>query len=231
MSAPTHRTAAALAGRRVWLCDLDGTLVDSAPAHEAAFRTALAEISPGLLGSFEYGAHAGASTRQVVRELGVDPALAERVVGRKQRLYRAYVRDGAVAVLPGARRLLTLLTGRGHAAYLVTSASRESAAGVLRACALSGYFRGVLTADDVPYGKPDPRFYRRACQAWAVDPASAVVLEDSAHGVASAVGAGLLTLQVHGGAPADGAVPVRDLEEIVSLLESETPGTGVDPVG
>ncbi|GII05993.1 HAD family hydrolase [Planobispora takensis] len=226
MSALTHRAAAALAGRRVWLCDLDGTLVDSAPAHEAAFRTALAEISPGSLGSFDYGAHAGTATRQVVRELGVDPALAERVAGRKQRLYRAYVRDGAVAVLPGARRLLGLLAERGHAAYLVTSASRDSATGVLRACALAGYFRGVLTADDVPYSKPDPRLYRQACLTWAVDPADAVVLEDSAHGVASAVGAGLLTLQVHGDAPADGAVPVRDLGEIVSLLEAEAGPVG-----
>nr|BFE80157.1 hypothetical protein GCM10020093_027580 [Planobispora longispora] len=71
MSATARRTAAALAGRRAWLCDLDGTLVDSAPAHEAAFRAALAEISPEALGSFDYGAHMGASTRQVVEDLGV----------------------------------------------------------------------------------------------------------------------------------------------------------------
>ncbi|GGS56389.1 hydrolase [Planobispora rosea] len=220
MSPLTRRTAAALAGRRAWLCDLDGTLVDSAPAHEAAFRAALAEISPGSLGSFDYGAHTGASTRQVVEDLGVDPALVERVAGRKQQLYRAYVRGGAVAVLPGAHRLLALLADRGCAAYLVTSGSRDSVTRVLDACALTGYFRGVLTADDVSCSKPDPGFYRQACRTWAVDPARAVVLEDSSHGVASAVGAGLLTLQVHGGAPAAGAVPVRDLEEIVSLLEA-----------
>ncbi|GAA3447354.1 HAD family hydrolase [Planomonospora venezuelensis] len=221
MSAVTRRTAAVLAGRRVWLCDLDGTLVDSAPAHEAAFRAALAEVSPGLSGSFDYGAHTGASTRQVVEGLGVDPALAEGVIRRKQRLYRAYVLDGAVPVLPGAHRLLALLADRGHTAYLVTSGSRDSVTRVLEACALTGYFRGVLTADDVSCSKPDPDFYRRACDAWAVDPRGAVVLEDSAHGVASAVGAGLLTLQVHGAAPAAGAVPVRDLEEIVSLLGTD----------
>ncbi|MBG0832964.1 HAD family phosphatase [Planomonospora sp. ID67723] len=218
MNAVARRTAAALAGRRVWLCDLDGTLVDSAPAHEAAFRAALAEISPELPGSFDYSAHMGASTRQVVEGLGVDPLLVTGVIRRKQRLYRAYVRDGAVAVLPGAYRLLTLLADRGHAAYLVTSGSRDSVTRVLEACALTGYFRGVLTADDVACSKPDPGFYRQACDLWAVDPAGAVVLEDSAHGVASAVGAGLLTLQVHGTAPAAGAVPVRDLEEIISLL-------------
>lgn len=52
-------TRPSLAGRRVWLCDLDGTLVDSAPAHEAAFRDAIAELTPGLLESFRYAEHAG----------------------------------------------------------------------------------------------------------------------------------------------------------------------------
>nr|BFE80156.1 hypothetical protein GCM10020093_027570 [Planobispora longispora] len=85
----------------------------------------------------------------------------------------------------------------------------------------------MLTADDVPCSKPDPGFYRRACQIWSVDPADAVALEDSAHGVASAVGAGLLTLQVHGDVPVAGAVRVRDLDEVVSLLGTQ-PGTQLD---
>jgi beta-phosphoglucomutase-like phosphatase (HAD superfamily) len=62
--------------------------------------------------------------------------------------------------------------------------------------------------------------YREACRRWAVDPDDAVAVEDSAHGVASALGAGLVTLQVHATGPAaPGAVPVRHLDEIVSLLD------------
>lgn len=51
-----------------------------------------------------------------------------------------------------------------------------------------------------------------------------MVLEDSAHGVASAVGAGLTTLHVHTAEPAPGAVAVRDLEQILSLLYAEVGG-------
>ncbi|MFG1948124.1 HAD family hydrolase [Nonomuraea sp. NPDC048826] len=217
--------AAVVGGRRVWLCDLDGTLVDSASVHAAAFRAALAEHAPSLLGGFRYDAHAGATTREVIAGLGADGDLAERLVHRKQRLYREYVAAGRVPVFPGARRLLDRLTTDGRTAYLVTSGSRGSVERVLAACSLAGYFGGVLTGDDVPSGKPDPAFYRHACERWAVDPGDAVALEDSGHGVASAVGAGLVTLQVNAAEPAPGATQVRDLDEIVDFLDGGVSGS------
>jgi HAD superfamily hydrolase (TIGR01509 family) len=207
-----------IAGRRVWFCDLDGTLVDSGPVHRAAFRNAIAEIRPGLLDSFRYEAGAGASTIDVVAGLGTDAETAERLTRRKQQLYRTYVDAGLVTVFPGARRLLDHLVRRGRAVYLVTSGSRSSVERVLAATALRGSFRGVLTGDDVPSSKPDPMIYHDACRRWKIDPDDAIAVEDSAHGVASAVGAGLVTLQVHTTEPAFGALAVRHLDEIVSLL-------------
>lgn len=216
------RTAPSLAARRVWLCDLDGTLVDSAPAHEAAWRDALAELAPGLPASFRYAEHAGAATRDVVARLGVTGELADRLVRRKQRLYRRYAEGGLVTVMPGAHRLLDRLAATGRAAYLVTGGSRASVTRVLAACGLAGRLRGVLTADDVPWSKPDPRVYAHACRLWSVDPAEAVAVEDSAHGVAAATGAGLPTFQLCAADPLPGAIGVRSLDEIVSLLDLET---------
>ncbi|MGI5267958.1 HAD family hydrolase [Nonomuraea sp. CA-218870] len=213
--------AALVTGRRAWLCDLDGTLVDSAPVHAAAFRAAIAELAPSALGSFRYDAHAGATTREVVAGLGLGGDVAERLVRRKQRLYREYVEVGRVPLFPGARRLLGRLSTGGRTAYLVTSGSRGSVDRVLAACSLGGYFSGVLTGDDVLSGKPDPACYRQACERWSVDPDDAVVVEDSPHGVASAVAAGLVTLQVHAAEPAAGAVQVRDLDEIADCLDRE----------
>ncbi len=220
---------AAVAERRVWLCDLDGTLVDSGPAHEAAFRDAIAELAPDLLPGFRYERYAGLSTRIVMaRLLAAHPHaggdLAALLARRKQRLYRRYVDEGKVAVLPGARRLLRRLALAGRTAYLVTSGSRGSVERVLVACELGGYFGGVLTADDLTVSKPDPRFYREACELWSVPPSDAVAVEDSPHGVASAVGAGLVTLQVHTARPAPGAVAMPGLDAIASLLDAEPAG-------
>lgn len=212
-AAPRRRRTAG-----VWFLDLDGTLVDSGPVHDAAFRAALAEVAPGLLGGFDYGAHAGAGTGDVARALGLAGADAARLVRRKREIYRAHVGAGKVTAFPGAHRLLDRLAERGRPAYLVTSGSHGSVARVLAACGLEGRVRGVLTGDDVPAGKPDPAFYRAACARWSVDPADAVAVEDSAHGAASAVGAGIRTLLVHAAAPAPGAVPMRDLDAIADLL-------------
>ncbi|MFI9841667.1 HAD family hydrolase [Nonomuraea sp. NPDC051941] len=213
--------AGLVAGRRVWLCDLDGTLVDSFPAHEAAFRQAVAELIPAALPSFRYADHAGASTAEVAALLTGDREVAARLARRKQALYREFVAAGRVRPFPGARRLLDRLSARGRVAYLVTAGSRGSVERVLAGSSLGACFRGLLTADDVPVSKPDPEFYGLACRRWGVDPAEAVVLEDSAHGVASAVGAGLATLHVHTTEPAPGAVAVRGLEDLVSLLEDK----------
>lgn len=223
---PAPAAAAALAARRAWLFDLDGTLVDSAPAHEAAFRGALARLAPELLGAFRYDARAGASTREVITGLGAAPEAVEPLVRLKQRLYREHVAAGRVAVFPGAHRLLGRLTARGRAVYLVTSGSRGSVARVLERCRLGGYFRGVLTGDDVPFSKPDPRCYRYACRLWSIPAAEAVAVEDSAHGTAAALGAGLPTFQVHAATPLPAAIPVHDLEELASLLDPEVTADG-----
>ncbi|WP_412515994.1 HAD family hydrolase [Actinomadura madurae] len=204
----------------IWLCDLDGTLVDSTPVHDAAFRAALAETAPELLGSFRYERHAGASTDEVAAVLGLGTDGARRLIGAKRRHYRAYVDAGRVKVFPGARRFLAALAAGGQPAYLVTSGSRGSVERVLAACSLGGWFRGVLTGDDVPVSKPDPAFYRRACERWGIAPDEAVAVEDSVHGVASAVGAGLTTFQVHAAEPAPGAVHLSGLDDLAGLAET-----------
>ncbi|URM98135.1 HAD family phosphatase [Actinomadura madurae] len=204
----------------IWLCDLDGTLVDSTPVHDAAFRAALAETAPELLGSFRYERHAGASTDEVAAVLGLGTDDARRLAGAKRRHYRAYVDAGRVKVFPGARRFLAALAAGGQPAYLITSGSRGSVERVLAACSLGGWFRGVLTGDDVPVSKPDPAFYLRACERWGIGPDEAVAVEDSAHGVASAVGAGLTTFQVNAAEPAPGAVHLGGLDDLAGLAET-----------
>ena len=53
------------------------------------------------------------------------------------------------------------------------------------------HFDVVRTRDDVALAKPAPDLFLAACQALGVDPAEAVVLEDSAHGATAARAAGV----------------------------------------
>jgi HAD superfamily hydrolase (TIGR01509 family) len=210
--------ATLLAVRRHWLLDLDGTLVDSGSAHAAAFRAAIGELAPDRLAGFHYAAYAGTTTADVAARLGLTGTVAAELVRRKQALYRAAVDAGRVRALPGAHRLLDRLAELGRGSYLVTSASRASVDRVVRACGLDRHLKDTLTGDDLVTGKPDPAVYREACRRFAIDPGDSVVVEDSAHGVASALGAGLLTVQVHAADPVPGAIAVPGLDRLADLL-------------
>lgn len=209
--------AASPAVRTCWLFDLDGTLVDSGPAHDRAYRVALAELWPAGLTGFRYAEHLGRPTAEVVAGLGA-PA---PVVARKQALYRRYVDEGQVTATPGAVELLAALAGRGR--YVVTGASRASADRVLAATGLDRWFAGMVAAEDVTAGKPDPAAYREACRRFAPagDLGTVVAVEDSPQGVRSAVAAGLLTVHVGGPggpAPVGAALTVASLDALRQLL-------------
>lgn len=207
-----------LADRTCWLFDLDGTLVDSVPAHARAYEQALATLWPAALAGFRYADHLSRPTAEVMASLVPDPVVAGSLVALKQSLYRSFVDDGLVRELPGASRLLAGLAERGRSLHVVTGASRASADRALRATGLGRHLASAVTAEDVASGKPFPDAYVEACRRFAAgDRATAVAIEDSPHGVASALGAGLLTVHI-GGSAAPGVLAVRDLDELAEAV-------------
>jgi beta-phosphoglucomutase-like phosphatase (HAD superfamily) len=54
----------------------------------------------------------------------------------------------------------------------------------------------VLTAEDIPRGKPEPGVYLLAAQRFGIAPRQMMVLEDSANGCRAAVSAGAFTVAV-----------------------------------
>lgn len=175
-----------------FLFDLDGTLVDSSPLHDRAFRETLARHAPESLPGFDYEAAKGRTTSEAFRALGiVESGEVARLTGVKQGLFRAMVKGGELEPIPGARELLSVLREAGHVLYLVTSGSRVSVTMTLEATALAGSFAGIITSDDVRRGKPDPAPFLTCLTRFALDPTSALAVEDAPSGIASARAAGL----------------------------------------
>ena len=189
-----------LLAREVVLFDLDGTLVDSSPAHEAAFVETLRGVSSELASSFDYGKVRGQKTKDVFDALGLhDPSL----IDEKQRRYREAVARGVVRFFDGAVPLLTLLAGAGRRLGVVTGASRPSTEAVLASEGVHRFFETVVTGDDVEHGKPDPAGYRAALIALACAPDHAYSVEDASSGVVAAKAAGLLVVGVGDELPAN----------------------------
>jgi HAD superfamily hydrolase (TIGR01509 family) len=201
------------------LFDLDGTLVDSSPLHARAFSATLAPLDPALAGRFDYAVVAGLPTRDTFLRLGFtrEPQLAE-LIARKQALYRAALDRGELVVFPGMRELLADLFAAQRTLVLVTGASRISARRILEAVKIADFFSALVTAEDVPEGKPSPAPYRFALATRALDPAPSLAIEDGAPGVASARAAGLDVVTIHGEKGFPDTPHVRNFTELRELL-------------
>ena len=79
---------------------------------------------------------------------------------------------------------------------VASSSSRDWVEGHLRRLGILGFFDSIKTTDDVARVKPDPEIYRSVTAALGSLPAETLAVEDSAHGVNAAKGAGLYCLAV-----------------------------------
>lgn len=165
------------------LFDMDGTLVDSDAAVERAWRTWAGEygVDPSAALAIAHGRPAG----QTVRELlpGADGETVAAAAARQLALQYDDLAD--VAATAGTTELLTRIAVPWA---VVTSADRRLADARLRASGICPPL--LITAEDVPAGKPDPAGYRLAAARLGADPRRCLVVEDSMAGIEAARAAG-----------------------------------------
>jgi HAD superfamily hydrolase (TIGR01509 family) len=204
------------------LLDMDGTLVDSDAAVERAWTLWAAEhgVDPAAALRIAHGAPAATTVRRLLPHLG-DEAIA---VSAARQLAPQY--DDLVDVRPlaGAHDLLAVLDHLGLPWAVVTSADARLAEARLGA---AGIVPPVLvTADDVPRGKPDPDPFLAGAAALGVEPVRCLVVEDSAAGLAAGSAAGMRTAALRG---LDGDLRIRDLAHLAHLLHRSRRHPPPDP--
>jgi HAD superfamily hydrolase (TIGR01509 family) len=188
------------ARRPAFLFDLDGTLVDSVYQHVLAWREAL-ELADIELSVWRIhrrvGMSGGLLVNALLRESGRE--LTAEQATRLQRLHRdAFARlAGQVRPLPGARELLTHLSGAKVPWAIATSGRLESAGATLQTLGLAPD-AVVVTRDQVAHAKPDPDLFLRAAERLGVPISASIVVGDSVWDLlaarrAQALGVGLLS--------------------------------------
>ncbi len=209
----------AFSSKRHLLFDLDGTLVNSVPAHDRAFIDTLKVRYPALAENFDYTIFAGRPTREVFQTLGFrDEMELTELTDCKQRLYRAAVEHGDVTVFAGAESLLEQLQQKGCRLFLVTGASRISTHRVLELTKLAHYFEGITTAEDAHPGKPSPEPYLHTVAKFGLSSQDCLVIEDAESGLQSAQGAGLDVVLIHANLQLPGVINVDSYAKLASLL-------------
>ena len=114
--------------------------------------------------------------------------------------------------VPGFQEFVTGLRKRGVKTAVVTSSNLEKMQSVYRAHPeLKGYFDAILMAEDFTESKPSPQCYLLAAKKLGMDIRDCAVFEDSINGLKAAQAAGMFTIGVTTGHPAE---EIKDLSDI-----------------
>jgi HAD superfamily hydrolase (TIGR01509 family) len=188
-----------------YIFDFDGVLVNTMPAHFAAYRQALAEVNVPL-DERQFYRQAGMTGREQIRSFADKAGVAidvERVYARTREIHRTLTMP--TEVIACNVELLRLLRRAG---VLVASASGSSRPSILPIMHEHGIEAdAIVTAEDIQRGKPFPDLFLRAAEALHALPADCVVIEDSDVGIEAARAAGMQALRFY-----------RKLEESVTDL-------------
>ena len=199
---------------RAVLFDLDGVLVESREATERVWRDWA--LRKGIDEDELVSAMHGVRSVEVIRALR--PELD--AVAESEEVERRQAEDvRGLRAIPGAAGALGAL--REEWVAVVTSATRPLAEARLGAVGIEPPAVMVF-AGDVERGKPDPEGYLAAARRLRVDPAEALVVEDSPPGIEAGRAAGAATVGVtstHAAAELAAAdVVIGSLEELLGVL-------------
>jgi beta-phosphoglucomutase len=177
--------------------DFDGTLIDSMPAHVAAWGKILREVGIEVEDRY-FEMHEGEKAEDTIDRLLLDYGKRysqperDTLIERKRSLYRSMAPTG---LIPKARELVDTLRERGIHCDIVTGSIKQNMTTVLSADELA-LFRHIITPDDYLRGKPAPDPYLTALRMAGLSANECIVLENAPLGVQSAKAAGLYTVAI-----------------------------------
>ncbi|MEV6113917.1 HAD family phosphatase [Streptomyces sp. NPDC052109] len=178
--------------------DLDGTLVDSEPNYYEASRQTLARHGVPDFTWEDNEAYVGIGNQDATRLWKERYGLSVPAEDLLAELNRRYLEIARVRtpVYPEMRKFVELLAADGVPTAVASGSSPEAIEAILTGTGLGTYLRTVVSAEEVPHGKPAPDVLLEAARRLGAAPAGCVVLEDAAPGAAAAHAAGMRCIAI-----------------------------------
>ncbi|TPN84307.1 HAD family phosphatase [Mesorhizobium sp. CU2] len=200
--------------------DMDGTLVDSEPLHEAALAAALRSVGiapPTDLHERVLGVAAWPVYEMLRDEFGLVMPFDDWIV----RKYDHYLpMADTLKPRPGAIEVFNELRALGVEQAVVSNSDRLIVDANLSAVGLIYPGMRTVSRNDVIEGKPYPEPFLRAAYLAGVDPKDAFAVDDSVTGAMAGLAAGMKTIfwpeAPMAGPP--GAIVINSAEELRAQL-------------
>jgi len=147
----------------IW--DVDGTLVDTAELHFAAWVQLCNELGRPFTRT-DFTATFGKRNPEILNQL-FGPIFSDLEIGqlgdRKEGYYKAAARAG-INLLPGVRELLAALKKQGFRQALGSSAPRGNLDLILSLTGTTAFFEAIVGMEDTSRGKPDAQVFQIAAE-------------------------------------------------------------------
>jgi len=186
----------ATAAKYALLWDMDGTIVDDAHVHYAAWQHTFDLFGFTLDGAL-YKANFGRNNRVLLPLLlGYEstPQRFDQLVTVKENHFRKLVLE-AKQVVAGVETWLAAAQAAGLKQSLVSSADRVNIECIMNGYELARYFDDITPGADFP-AKPAPDMFLAAAERFRITPENCCVIEDSLAGVNAAKQAGMKCIAV-----------------------------------
>ena len=183
---------------RAVLWDMDGTLIDSEEFHWISWRDTMANEGFSIAHEQFLASFGQRDDAIIPRWLGPasTPERVARIATAKEQLYRQLIREHGISPLPGVVSWIHRLHEQGWLQAIASAAPRPNIDVVLEALVAAHCFQGIVSADDVHRGKPDPEVYLLAASRLGAKPERCIVVEDAVAGIEGAHRAGMRSIGV-----------------------------------
>jgi len=173
------------------LFDFDGVIVSSEEIHRLTFIELLSkEVSQ----SRWYSEFAGTGSRKIFKKLldedGKEADMDE-LVEKRRGMFNEHVDAGEAKEISGLSDFLYFLREKNIKIAIVSGGHRGYIEKLIDMLGIADYFDYIVTADDVPYRKPDPKPFLMAAEFLGIPPEDCLVIEDSYSGCQAARSAGM----------------------------------------
>jgi HAD superfamily hydrolase (TIGR01509 family) len=194
---------------------MDGTLIDSEEYHWIAWRDTMADEGHPITRE-QFRSSFGTRNDAILTSwLGAraTPQVIAKIGDDKEKRYRDLVRNDGISLMPGVERWVHGLHEQGWLQAIASAAPRLNVEAILDALGGADWFQGIVSAEDVKNGKPDPEVFLAAAASVGAMADRCIVVEDGAAGIEGARRAGMRSIGVNrtGALQADVVVASLDL--------------------
>lgn len=112
----------------------------------------------------------------------------------KNQYYQALLKQGAIPLRPGVKRIITEARDRGLRLAIATTSALPNVMILLEKTLDPNWFEVIAAGDIVPRKKPAPDIYHYVLKQMNITADKCLVFEDSQHGLQAATNAGLKTI-------------------------------------